>query len=267
MPENVMDLFRLDGRIAMVTGGCQNLGLDMATALGEAGAHLAITSRHADKAAAKAEELAQALGVRVLPLTLDATAPASVAAAFARVEESYGRLDILVNNAGGNRGKQPFEHQPKPDWDYILGVNVTATFLCCQQAVRIMMRQKSGCIINIASISGMVGRDRRVYEGSPDMVPNSSAYSAAKAGIVGLTRDLAAQMGRHGIRVNAISPGGFERGQPPEFIKRYSAKTMLGRMGRDGHDLKGAVVYLASEAASYVTGHNLVVDGGFTAWQ
>jgi len=267
MGTNVMQLFRLDGRVAMVTGGCQNLGLDMATALGEAGAHLVITSRKADKARLKAEELSRTLGVRVLPLELEATSAVSVAAAFARVEEAFGRLDILVNNAGGSRGNCPFVEQPLTDWDHILAVNMTATFLCCQQAVRLMMRQQSGSIINIASVSGMVGRDRRVYEGSPDMVPNNSAYSAAKAGVIGFTRDLAAQVGKYGIRVNAISPGGFERGQPPEFIRRYAAKTMLGRMGRDGLDLKGAVVYLASEASGYVTGHNLVVDGGFTAWQ
>ena len=264
---NVMDMFRLGGRIAMVTGGCQNLGLDMATALGEAGADLAITSRDAGKAAAAAAELREKLGVKVLPLGLDVTEEAAVDEAFAKVEAEFGGLDILVNNAGGGRGRTPFEKRPKSDWDYTLNVNLTGTFLCSRRAAQVMIGQGSGCIINIASISGMVGRDRSVYEGSPDMVPNHPDYSASKAGVIGLTLDLAAYLGPRGIRVNAISPGGFERGQPEEFIRRYSAKTMLGRMGRDGQDLKGAVVYLASDAASYVTGHNLVVDGGFTAWQ
>jgi len=265
MSENVMKMFRLDGRVAMVTGGAQNLGLDMAAALGEAGAELVITSREMEKAEQKAKELAQGLSVRVLPLGLDVTSEASVDAAFDKVESFYGRLDILVNNAGGGRGKERFEERPKADWDHILATNLTGTFLCSRRAMRIMLRRRSGCIINIASMSGMIGRDRRVYEGS-DMVPNSVDYSSAKAGVIGFTRDLAAYAGPHGIRVNAISPGGFERGQPAEFIKRYNASTMLGRMGRDGRDIKGAVVYLASEAAAYVTGHNLVVDGGFSVW-
>ena len=267
MDENhVMTLFRLDGRVAMVTGGCQNLGLDMATALGEAGADLAITSRLAEKAEKKSAELAQALKVRVLPVALDVTDEASVEAAFDRVTEEYGRLDVLVNNAGGSQGKRLFESRTRSDWDAIVGKNLTGTWLCSRRAANIMMPQKSGCIINIASISGMVGRDRSVYIGSPDMVPNSTDYSSVTAGIIGMTRDLAAYLGQFGIRANSISPGGFERGQPPEFIRRYNAQTMLGRMGEDGRDLKGAVVYLASDAAAYVTGHNLAVDGGFTAW-
>lgn len=265
MRDNVMKMFRLDGRVAMVSGGCQNLGLDMAEALGEAGADLAITSRQLEKAEEKAKELAQALGVRVLPLALDVTSEPSVDAAFDKLESFFGKLDILVNNAGGGRGKAPFEQRPKADWDHVLSANLTGTFLCSRRAIRIMLRQRSGCIINIASMSGLIGRDRRVYEGS-DMVPNSVDYSSAKAGVIGLTKDLAAYAGPRGIRVNAISPGGFERGQPAEFIKRYSAAAMLGRMGQDGRDIKGAVVYLASDAAAYVTGHNLVVDGGFSVW-
>ena len=124
----------------------------------------------------------------------------------------------------------------------------------------------AGSIVIIASMSGMIGRDRWVYEGSPDMVPNMTVYSAAKSGLIGFMRDLAAENGCHGIRANCISPGGFERGQPEEFIRRYNRLTPLGRMGKDGTDLKGAVAFLASEAAAYVTGHNLAVDGGFTAW-
>ncbi|MBU0607366.1 MAG: SDR family oxidoreductase, partial [Armatimonadetes bacterium] len=140
------------------------------------------------------------------------------------------------------------------------------TFLCCRAAVPIMKAQGVGSIVIIASISGMVGRDRWVYEGSPDMIPNMNVYSAAKSGLIGYMRDVAAENGKYGIRANCISPGGFERGQPEEFIRRYSKQTPLGRMGKDGTDLKGAVVYLASEASGYVTGVNLPVDGGFTMW-
>jgi NAD(P)-dependent dehydrogenase (short-subunit alcohol dehydrogenase family) len=130
---------------------------------------------------------------------------------------------------------------------------------------KLMMPNKQGNIINIASISSLVGRDRSIYPTS--MTPNPVAYTAAKAGLIGLTYDVAAYLGDYNIRVNCISPGGFERSQPQEFIKAYSDKTMLKRMGREGEDLKGAVVFLASEAASYITGHNLIVDGGFTKFK
>jgi NAD(P)-dependent dehydrogenase (short-subunit alcohol dehydrogenase family) len=128
-----------------------------------------------------------------------------------------------------------------------------------------MKKQGSGSIINIASIAGIIGRDRRVYP--VEMPMQSTDYAAAKAGVIGLTRDLAAYLGPAGVRVNAISPGGFERGQLKEFIEAYSDKTPLRRMGRDGIDIKGAILFLSSEASAYVTGHNLVVDGGFTICQ
>ncbi len=266
---HIKELFDLSGRVAMVTGGCQNLGLDMAQALGEAGADLAVTSRQKEKAAGAADGLREMLGVRVLPIQLDVTSEALVEAAFKAVMDEYGRLDVLVNNAGGSRltgGGPSTDERLVQDWDYVMATNLRGTFLCSRHALRIMKQQRSGSIINIASMSGIVGRDRWVYEGSPDMVPNMTDYTAAKGGVIAFTKDMAAENGSFGIRVNTISPGGFERRQPKEHIRRYSKQTMLGRMGRDGVDLKGAVVYLASDAAAYVTGHNLVVDGGFTAW-
>ncbi len=266
---HINELFDLTGKVAMVTGGAQNLGLDMAEALGEAGADLAITSRSAEKAQAAAEELRSYLGVRVLPVALDVTNQDSVPAAFAQVTNEYGRVDVLVNNAGGARlssGGTSTDKRSIDDWDYVININIRGTFLCCREALRIMIRQGGGSIVNIASISGMVGRDRWVYEGSEDMVPNLTDYTTSKGGIIAFTRDLAAENGKHNIRVNAISPGGFERGQPEEFIRRYNMHVMLGRMGTDGTDLKGAVAFLASDASGYVTGQNLAVDGGFTSW-
>lgn len=267
---HISNLFDLTGRVAMVTGGAQNLGLDMAEALGEAGADLVITSRDCAKCTGVARALSEHTGRRVLALELDILDLAGVEGAFGRVMEEFGRLDVLVNNAGGARlsedsGVTADERSPE-DFDHVIRLNIVGTFHCCREAVRIMKRQGSGSIINIGSISGMVGRDRWVYEGSEEMVPNMSDYTAAKGGIIAYTRDLAAENGRHGIRVNCISPGGFERGQPAEFIRRYNSHVMLGRMGRDGVDLKGAVAYLASDASAYVTGQNLAVDGGFTAW-
>ncbi len=266
---HISQLFDLTGRVAMVTGGAQNLGLDMAEALGEAGADLAITSRDCAKCTEVARSLAEHTGGRVLALELDILDAAAVQDAFARVIDEFGRLDVLVNNAGGARlsggGVTADERLPE-DFEHVIRLNILGTFHCCREAVGIMKRQGSGSIVNIGSISGMVGRDRWVYEGSEEMVPNMSDYTAAKGGIIAYTRDLAAENGRHGVRVNSISPGGFERGQPAEFIRRYNSHVMLGRMGRDGVDLKGAVVYLASDASGYVTGQNLAVDGGFTAW-
>ncbi len=265
----VSELFDLSGRVAMVTGGTQNLGRDMAEALGEAGAQVVITSREGAKAVAAAEQLGAQLGRSVLGLPLEVTDEDSVSAAFGRVAEAFGRLDVLVCNAGGARltsGGVTTAERSADDFDYVARVNLRGTFLCCRAACRLMQPAGRGSIITIGSISGLVGRDRSVYDGSPQMIPNIVDYSAAKGAVIAFTRDLAAEVGRHGIRVNCISPGGFERGQPAEFIRRYSAQTMLGRMGTDGRDLKGAVVFLAAEASSYVTGHNLVVDGGFTAW-
>ncbi|MHB8995231.1 MAG: SDR family NAD(P)-dependent oxidoreductase [Armatimonadota bacterium] len=266
---HLKQLFDLTGRTAMVTGGAQNLGLDMAEALAEAGANLVITSRLQDKAEAAAEELRSYLPVKVLPVGLDVSDEGSVQRAFVRVREEFGRLDVLVSNAGGARltGEDSATSKMSvDDWDYVIRVNMRGAFLCCREALGLMKPAQSGSIVIIASISGMIGRDRCVYEGSPGMIPNMTAYSAAKSGLIGFVRDLAAENGRYGVRVNSISPGGFERGQPEEFIRRYSKQTPLGRMGKDGTDLKGAVVYLASDAAGYVTGQNLAVDGGFTAW-
>lgn len=267
---HISELFDLTGRVAMVTGGAQNLGLDMAEALGEAGADLVITSRKLTKAEHSAKELSDRIGVDVLPLPLDITDTDLVEETFERVAEECGRLDVLVNNAGGTRlsedsGVLVAERSPE-DFAWVVNLNLVGTFHCCHWAVPIMKEQASGSIINISSISGMVGRDRWVYEGSEEMIPNFADYTAAKGGIIAFTRDLAAECGAYGIRANCISPGGFERGQPEEFIKRYNSHVMLGRMGRDGVDLKGAVVYLASDASAYVTAQNLAVDGGFTSW-
>jgi NAD(P)-dependent dehydrogenase (short-subunit alcohol dehydrogenase family) len=259
-------LFNLTGRVALVTGGCQNFGWEIATGLAEAGADLVITSREADKATAAAAKLAAAHGVQVEGVPMDLFDEASVRRAFARAAERFGRLDILVNNAGGHSNATgQLETEPVEGFERFLKANVTGTFLCIREAAPLMMRQNSGSIINIASVTSLLGRDRSVYAGTP--MKNPVAYTASKAGAIGLTYDSAAYLGAWGIRVNAIAPGGFERGQPDSFVQAYNARTMLGRMGRDGHDLKGAVIFLASEAAAYVTGHVLYVDGGFSRFK
>lgn len=270
MSSPLPQLFDLSGRVFLVTGGARTLGRDMATALAEAGADGVITSRETAAAEKTAAEIAAATGRRILGLGLDVTDEPAVGAALARLDTAFGRLDILINNAGGGgsgpKGGSPrLEERTRAAWDGLQAVNVTATFLVCKHAVPLLRRRPGASVINIASIAGIVGRDRRVYP--PGMNPQSIDYAAAKGAVIAMTRDLAAYLGREGIRVNAISPGGFARGQDPAFIRAYSDRTPLGRMGRDGIDLKGAAVFLASDASAFVTGHNLVVDGGFSIWQ
>lgn len=260
--------YSLAGKRGVVTGGCQNLGLEIAAGLAQAGAQVIITSRDPDKAVERAAEMSRRLGAEIVGMSLDLCREASVSSLFDRIQKTYGTLDILVNCAGGHSAAAQacgyLEKETLESWNAFIEPNLTGTFLTTREYARLMMPHRRGCIINIASVSSLVGRDRSVYP--PPMIPNPVAYTAAKAGMIGLTYDTAAYLGEYGIRVNCISPGGFERGQPQAFIDAYSCRTMLKRMGQEG-DLKGVVVFLASEAAAYITGHNLLVDGGFTRFK
>jgi len=227
-----------------------------------------ITSRDLARAESTAAEIARNFGVEVLPLPLDVRDHGQVAEMAARAAAWKGRLDILINNAGGGSGRGPcalFERLPE-DVIGLIGTNLIGTLFCCQEVGRVMAQQGYGKIVNIASMAGLVGRDRRMYERS-GLNQQPVDYAAAKAGVIGVTRDLAAVLAPYGVYVNSISPGGFERGQPEAFVNAYSDRTPLGRMGRDGVDIKAAALFLASSASDYVTGHNLVVDGGFSIWQ
>jgi len=264
---SVIDSFSLNEQVAIVTGGARTLGYDMAGALGEAGAHLVITSRRMASAERAAAELQAAHGLDVLPLQLDVREYEQVADMARTAHAWKGRIDVLVNNAGGGGGQGStdlFERSPQDIAD-LIATNMTGALYCCKEVGKRMAEQGSGKIINIASIAGLVGRDRGMYARSGlDQQPVD--YAAAKAGVIGMTKDLAAYLAPWGVYVNAISPGGFERGQPEAFIQAYSERTALGRMGRDGIDLKAAALFLASSASDYVTGENLVVDGGFSIW-
>jgi len=262
----IQEMFALDGKVAVITGGGRDLGFDMAEILAEAGCNLVITSRLRQRAEAAAERLKGRFDVDVLAGDLDVRKHAEVAAIAEKARAWKGHVDILINNAGGGSHTPTNLFSRKPeDMVDLISTNLIGTLYCCQEFGRIMVRQGHGKIINIASIAGMVGRDRRMYDRNAlDEQPID--YAGAKAGIIGITMDLAGLLSPLGVHVNAISPGGFQRGQPPQFIQAYSDRTPLGRMGRDGVDLKGAALYLASAASDYVTGHNLVVDGGFTIW-
>lgn len=258
--------FDLKGKVALVTGGSQNFGLEITKGLLDAGATVIISSRNTEKAESKAAELSEKYTTRLTGLEMDLNNETSIIELFNTIRRDFGVLDILVNNAGGHSSEACgyLEKETLAGWNAFIQPNLTGTFLMIREYAKLMMSHKKGNIINIASISSLVGRDRTVY--SDGMTPNPVAYTAAKAGLIGLSYDVAAYLGDYNIRVNCISPGGFERNQPQKFIDAYSNKTMLKRMGHDG-DLKGVIVFLASEASAYITGHNLVVDGGFTTFK
>lgn len=265
----VQELFDLTGQVAFVTGGARNLGFDMALALAEAGADVAITSRQLENAEASAERIRSATGRRILPLQLDVTQEHQVEAVVDACLKEFGKIDILVNNAGNvvsTPETAPMEKRSLKDWQSVIDVNLTGVFLCSKHVVaKAMMPARKGVIVNIGSVTGMIGKDRRVYRGTP-MGGATIDYHAAKGGVINMTRDMAVYLAAHNIRVNCISPGGFWRHQPEAFVKAYSETIPMKRMGQDGKEMKGAVVFFASEASSYCTGQNLAIDGGLTAW-
>jgi NAD(P)-dependent dehydrogenase (short-subunit alcohol dehydrogenase family) len=257
---HVRELFDLTGTVAMVTGGSRGLGLQMSAALGEAGAALVLTARTPRDLETAASGL-RAQGATVVTVACDVTRADQVEAAVARAHEECGPVDILVNNAGTAWGA-PAEDMPADAWRRVLDTNVTGTFLMTQAVGRAMIaRGRGGRIINIASIAGMRGVDPEVLD--------AVGYSASKGAVIALTRDLAVKWARWGILVNAIAPGFFPSKMTERLIERRRdaiVRTIpLGRLGGED-DLKGAVVFLASRAASFVTGHILAVDGGATAW-
>jgi Dehydrogenases with different specificities (related to short-chain alcohol dehydrogenases) len=262
-------MFSLKGKVALVTGGTKWLGRDMAEAMAQNGADIIITSRILHKASIAAKEIADKYNVNALGLSLDVNNIESVEKAAKDAKDWQGHIDILVNNAGGGSGASEgnlFER----DYEAIqnmINTNLVGVIFMAKAVGKYMIEQKSGKIINIGSIAGIVGRNRDMYHRSNKM-EQPVDYAAAKGGVIALTRDLAGLMSPYGVNVNCISPGGFDKGDlPDKFLEIYGDRTMVGRMGKMGEELKGACVFLASEEASYVTGHNLVVDGGFTVWK
>ncbi len=269
-------LFSLTGRVAVVTGALGLLGKHHCLALAEAGAHVVV----ADLDGKASDEYARSLRAQSYPGTLgigvDITSPDSVRAMRDAILAHFGKIDVLVNNAAINdmfenpaaaAEQSRFEAYPLELWKRSLEVNVTGTFLCSQIIGTGMARQKSGSIINIASTYGIVAPDQSLYR-RPDGTQEffkSAAYPVTKGAVISFTRFLAAYWGSAGVRVNSLSPGGVENAQDEYFVRTYSARTPLGRMAVPD-DYRGAIVFLASDASRYMTGANLVVDGGWTAW-
>jgi NAD(P)-dependent dehydrogenase (short-subunit alcohol dehydrogenase family) len=260
------ELFSLKGLTALVTGGAGHLGSPICEVLSQAGARVVVASRNHDNCQQMAHKLQNENGVPAWGLSLDIQDSVSVRSCIDETIRLSGSLDILVNNAAFYAGMD-LETMSEEEWLGGLDGTINHVFRCTQAVIPPMKQAKRGCIINITSMYGMVSPDPALYGDSG--LGNPPNYGAGKAAVLQFTRYCACYLGRYGIRVNAISPGPFPNPQVqvehPWFIDRLAAKNPMGRIGQSD-ELKGAVVYLASEAAAYVTGANLVVDGGWTAW-
>jgi NAD(P)-dependent dehydrogenase (short-subunit alcohol dehydrogenase family) len=268
--------FSLDGRVAFITGGAGLLGVRHAEAIASAGGVPVLVDIRGDEAEARASEVAAAFGVPSLGLPCDITRAERVGAALETVLSRLGRVDILVNNAANNpkveapgRDFSRLERFPIEQWNADLAVGLTGAFLCAQIVGGELARRGKGAIVNISSEYGVIAPDQRLYrrEGVPeDQQPvKPASYTVVKAGLHGLTLYLATYWARAGVRVNTITLGGVENAQPAEFVRRAADRIPMGRMAQP-HDFQGALVYLCSDAAAFVTGANIVVDGGKTVW-
>jgi len=273
----IQEKFDLTGRVAVVTGGVGLLGAEFCRTLAEAGAAVAVVDMNASASQGTADTLTKS-GYNALAVPTDITQPDSVNAMVDKVISTFGRLDILVNSAALDpkfdpdamkKGITPgaFEDYPLEQWNAAMNVNLTGMFLITQACVKQMIVQgKKGSIINICSTYGLNGPDQRIYIKDGERVAFKPVYyTVTKAGVMGFTKYLAAYYAGTEIRVNALTPGGVFNNHEEYFVKNYSAKTITGRMA-EKDEMNGALLFLASDASSYMTGNNVVVDGGWTAW-
>ena len=267
-----MDLFSLKNKVAVVTGALGLLGKQHCNALSEAGANVIV----ADLDETKSKQFADELYTESFGFYLDVTNPDAIISLKNFILEKFSKIDILINNAAINdmfenpntAGElSKFENYPLELWKKSMDVNITGVFLCSQILGKEMLKNKNGSIINIASTYGLVAPDQSIYKRNNGSQPffKPPAYSASKGAVIAFTKYLAAYWGSYGIRVNSLSPGGVENNQEEYFIKNYSQKTPLGKMACPT-DYKGAIIFLASEASNYMTGANLIIDGGWTSW-
>jgi len=266
-------LFSVAGRVAVVTGGLGQLGRQFTATLAARGAHVAILDRRQDDALLA--ERFGALPGRVIALVTDLTRRADIEAALVQIEAQLGTPHILINNAALDSPPDapaaengPFESYPEESWDQVMAVNVKSVFLTCQVIGGRMAQAGRGSVINVSSIYGLVSPDQRIYayravSGAPFFKP--VAYSASKSALLNLTRYLATYWAPRGVRVNTVTFAGVFNHQDEQFLAGYLPRVPLGRMARED-EYNGAVIFLASDASSYMTGANLVIDGGWTAW-
>jgi NAD(P)-dependent dehydrogenase (short-subunit alcohol dehydrogenase family) len=262
-------LFDLTNRTAIVTGGGGILGAHFCAGLAAFGANVIVV----DQIKAVAEEVATRLPGKPLALAVDITDEQQVKSLVEVALEHYGHIDILHNNAATKSSElarffDPVETFDMHIWHEVMRVNLDAMFLVARTVGGVMVQQRRGSIIQTSSIYGVVAPDQRIYEGSQYLghsINSPAVYSASKAGVIGLTKYLSTYWAAHGVRVNTLTPGGVESGQNDTFKRNYNARIPMGRMG-NAEEMVGALIFLASDASSYVTGQNIVVDGGLTAW-
>lgn len=262
-----MNRFSLDGKLVVVTGAAGILGQVFCGELLASGAQVvAIDAQQASLDVLQEQQRSDRLEVHCA----DIRERAQITEIRAGLMTRHGRIDGLLNNAATKSPNffEPFETFPPEDWDHVMSVNLKGAMVCCQEFGAEMAQQGRGSVVNVLSIYGIAAPDQRIYEGSEYLgraINTPAVYSASKAGLWGLTHYLSSYWGRRNVRVNALTPGGIQSGQNKTFTERYSQRVPMGRMGQ-ADDLVGALIYLMSDASSYVTGQNIVVDGGLTAW-
>lgn len=258
---HVNKLFNLKGKVVLLTGANGQMGQVISEALFESGADIVLADKRLDMCK-KREANIRKSGGRAISIKVDVTDKASVKRGVKKAIAHFKKIDILINNAGIGVFT-PFEERTIEDFDKVMSVNVKGAFICSQLVSEGMIKRKSGNIINISSIYGLIAPDQRIYADSGRNC--SEVYAMSKAAVIQFTRYLACYLGKYNIRVNCISPGGIFNNQAVKFVRNYSYKTPLARMGL-AQEIKGTIVYLASDASIYMTGHNIVLDGGFTCW-
>ncbi len=277
--KSVRDAFDLTGCVAVITGGAGLLGIKHAEAIAEMGGIPVLFDLDGIKAKACAKDLSVAYGVQALGLNCDITQPSAIADALSKTLMAFGRVDILINNAANNPKVERsglseahwsrLENFPVDVWQQDIAVGLTGAFLCSQIIGKEMAQHQRGVILNISSDLGVIAPDQRIYRidglGDADQPVKPVSYSVVKAGLIGLTRYLATYWADRGIRVNALSPAGVYNNQDPDFVQRLSHLIPLGRMAHPD-EYKAAIIFLVSDASSFMTGTNLIVDGGRTCW-
>jgi NAD(P)-dependent dehydrogenase (short-subunit alcohol dehydrogenase family) len=256
---SILDMFDLSGKVSIVTGGCHDLGKIMATGLAEAGSAVVICSRKAEKCEETAHEL-EKLGVKALGIKCDITNPEDIDSVVNETTKNFQKIDILVNNSGRTWGSPPEELKIE-DWNKVIDVNISGTFLFSQKVGREMIKQKGGKIINISSYTGLGGADPEYFDAIP--------YNTSKGALIIFTKDLATKWARYNINVNCLAPGWFPTRMTKWTLEHYgekiSSRLLIKRFGEED-DIKAAVIYLSSRASDYITGQVLSVDGGIAIW-